>query len=253
MKKNILLILVMLGSMFSPAIAQDTTVNYPAGPLSTFFDGDLVGADYWDSIPRILSAGVGFCDIVGVLAPDLTESVVQQAGGAWLSDITCDTANTGVFTATSTQQQVGAVFILQTPYAELKDGAIGLDGLPIVFSWPVLTSTIDLTDFQFTLNTGEIVTPMAESSNPNWENNERNCVVVFGEFANKIPISEPGTRFPVRLDIVADDSPLMLVGPNNQLVSAVGLSWETTTSPYDSLNGPRLVGAKLRPSGGRGS
>ena len=37
----------------------------------------------------------------------------------------------------------------------------------------------------------------------------------------------------------------MLVGPNNQMVSAVGLTWETTTSPYDDNNGPRLVGAKL--------
>ncbi|MEM7659873.1 MAG: T9SS type A sorting domain-containing protein [Bacteroidota bacterium] len=35
------------------------------------------------------------------------------------------------------------------------------------------------------------------------------------------------------------------------MVSAVGLSWETSTSPYDSLNGPRLVGAKLNYVGDR--
>ena len=223
----------------------DFTVNYPTGPFAPFFDGSLVAADYWSETPEILSAGMGFADIVGVQADTLTEGVVEQAGGAWLTDINCDPNDIGAFTSTSLQSQVALVYILQTPYGTLKDEAIGLDGLPIVFSWPVLTNTIDLTDFQFTLNTGEVVTPFAASSVPNLENNERNIVVVFGEFGNRKPSSDPEARFPVRLDIVADDTPLMLMGPNNQMRSAVGLSWETTTSPYDENNGPRLVGAKL--------
>ena len=37
----------------------------------------------------------------------------------------------------------------------------------------------------------------------------------------------------------------MMVGPGGQVVSAVGLTWETDSSPYDEHNGPRLVGAKL--------
>lgn len=251
MNKLFFLSLLICLSFPVQSLSQDTTINYPAGPFRTFYDGDLIEADYWDSIPRILSAGMGFCDIVGVPTPVLTEAIVQQAGGAWLSDINCDSTNAGAFTATSTQQQVGAIYVLQTPYDTLQDGAIGLDGLPIVFSWPVLTSTIDLTDFQFTLNTGEIVTPMAAGSIPNFENNERNCVVVFGEFGNKLPSSDSNARFPVRCEIIADETPLMLVGPNNQLVSAVGLSWETTTSPYDLNNGPKLVGAKLNYVGDR--
>jgi len=225
--------------------AIDPTVTFPMGPVAAILDGTLIGADYWSDQPEILSAGMGFCDIVGVPGDELTQELVEQAGGAWLSDISCDPNDTGFFTATSLQSQLGAVYILQTPYGELKDEAIGLDGLPIVFSWPVVTSTISLTDFQFTLNTGEIVKPLAASSQPNWENNERNCVVVFAEFGNKLPSSHPDTRFPVKCEIVADDTPLMLVGPNNQMVSAVGLTWETTTSPYDDNNGPRLVGAKL--------
>ncbi|MEM7658303.1 MAG: hypothetical protein AAF399_19410 [Bacteroidota bacterium] len=194
-------------SFISPTIAQDTTITYAVGPFTTFFDGDLIGADYWDSIPRILSGGLGFSDIVGVPTPVLTEAIVQQAGGAWLSDINCDTTNVGTFTLTSTQQQVGATYILQTPYDALKDGAIGLDGLPVVFSWPVLSNTLDLTDFQFTLNTGEIVTPMAAGINPNGENNERNCIVLFGEFANELPSSDPLARFPIKCEVVADDNP----------------------------------------------
>ena len=251
MKTNSLLALLIFFSTLSVALAQDTIIRYPAGPFTTFFDGDLIGADYWSDEPKILSAGLGFSDIVGVPAPALTEELVRQAGGAWLTDIECDTTNAGVFTSTSTQQQVGAIYILKTPYGELKDGAIGLDGLPIVFSWPVLTHTIDLTDFQFTLNTGEIVTPLAASSWPNFENSERNCVVVFAELGNRLPSSDPNARFPVKCEIIADDTPLMLVGPNNQLVSAVGLTWETDASPYDENNGPRLVGAKLNYVGDR--
>ena len=47
------------------------------------------------------------------------------------------------------------------------------DGLPIEFSWPVATETVDPTDFQFTLNTGEIIFGHAAGLNPNWEYNER--------------------------------------------------------------------------------
>lgn len=244
MKKNILLTLLIVLNVLNMAMAQ-TTVTYPAGPFATFFDGDLIEADYWSEEPKILSAGLGFCDIGGIPVPMVTEQIVQQAGGAWLSDIDCDTTNTFTFTTTTTQQQLGLFYILQTPYGELQDGSIGLDGLPIVFSWPVLTNTIDLTDFQFTLNTGEIVTPLAASSQPNWENNERNCVVVWADWGNRLPSSDPNARFPVKCEIVADDTPLTLVGPNGQLVSAVGLIWETDSSPYDENNGPRLVGAKL--------
>jgi hypothetical protein len=47
----------------------------------------------------------------------------------------------------------------------------------------------------------------------------------------------------VKLEIVADETPLVLVGPGGREVSAVGLTWTTDTSPYDV--GPALVGAKL--------
>ncbi|NDJ78371.1 MAG: hypothetical protein GYB65_19145 [Chloroflexi bacterium] len=53
--------------------------------------------------------------------------------------------------------------------------------------------------------------------------------------------------YPVRLDIVDDDTPLLLIGLNRQEFNAVGLSWETDSSPYDV--GPKLVGAKLNTVG----
>ena len=45
------------------------TYTYPNQPFNVMFDGELVEADYWDTIPKILSAGIGFCDIVAINAP----------------------------------------------------------------------------------------------------------------------------------------------------------------------------------------
>ena len=223
----------------------DVTVTGVLPALPPTLNGALVGADYWSDELEILSAGLGFSDIVGLESATIDQNVTENAGGAWLSDISCNPDNTGFFTLTSTQNQVNATYILQTPYGELKDGAIGLDGLPVTFSWPLDTSTISLTDFRITLNTGEVVRPVAAGAWPNWENNERNLVVLFGEFSNRLPSDDPDTRFPVKCEIVADDTPLMFYGPDNQIQSGVGLTWETTSNPYDSNNGPRLVGAKL--------
>jgi hypothetical protein len=112
-----------------------------------------------------------------------------------------------------------------------------------VFSWPVASETVDISDFQFTLNNGDVVFANSIGMWPNWELNERNTVVVFGDFGNRGLSSEADAVFPVRLDIVEDDTPLLLIGPGGQEFNAVGLSWETDSTPYDA--GPVLVGAKL--------
>lgn len=223
---------------------QSATITTPEGPFSLFFDGTLKGADYWSDEPQILSAGMGFDGIIAIDVPEITIDTVIAAGGAWSSDIDCGTSAQN-YTTASTRDQVANGFINQMPYGELKDGAIGLDGLPIVLSWPIDTSTLSLTDFQFTLNTGDIVRPWAIGPLPNFEENERNTPVAFGEFGNRLPSDHPDARFPIKLEIVEDDTPLMMVGPGGKAVSAVGLTWETDSSPYDENNGPRLVGAKL--------
>ncbi len=247
MKNHLILLVLVLFIAISPSVGQ-VTYTYPGGPIGVIYDGSLVEADYWDTVPKILSAGVGFSDIVGISAPMINQTTVMQAGGAWLTDITCGIDNVD-FTSTSLVSQVQLIYIYQNEPWMLEDSVIGLDGLPIVFSWPVLSNTVDVTDFRFILNTGDTVTPYLAGMNPNYENNERNCVVIFGELANRLASSDPLARFPVRCEIVDDGTPLLLVGPNNQVVSAVGLSWETTTSPYDPDNGPRLVGAKLNHTG----
>jgi hypothetical protein len=205
------------------------------GPLTQLHNGELVGADYWRDEPMILSAGMGFDNIVGL--PELTEETVREAGGSWYGSVTCPSGEEPApvdYTSTSSSDQVSQFFKGFSEYD---------DGLPIVFSWPVGTETVDVSDFQFTLNNGEIVFANSIGMWPNWELNERNCVVAFGDFGNRGLSSEADAVFPVRLDIVEDDTPLLLIGPGGQEFNAVGLSWETDSTPYDA--GPRLVGAKL--------
>ena len=219
-----------------------SSVSRPMNPgASSFFDGHLCSADYWSEEPKILSAGLGFSDIIGVPEPQLTLDVVRAAGGAWSQDIQCG-SDLGNYTSTTIQSQVAQGYIMRTPYGDLKDGALGIDGLPIVFSWPVDSSTIDLEDFQVTMNTGDIVRPLAVSSFPNFECNERNTIPIFGEFGNRLPSDHPDVRYPATVRIVGD---LLLVGPGGAVVNARGLTWQNSTSPYDENNGPRFVGAKL--------
>ena len=217
-------------------------VSRPENPVvSSFFDGRVCSADYWSDEPEILSAGLGFSDIIGLAEPELTEDVVRAAGGAWSRDIECGD-DTGDYTSASLQTQMAQVYITRAPYGELKDGALGIDGLPIVFSWPADGRSIDLEDFQVTLNTGDIVRPLAVSTFPNFECNERNTLPIFGEFGNRLPSDHPDARYPAVVSIVGD---LFLVGPGGAVANARGLRWENSTSPYDENNGPRFVGAKL--------
>jgi hypothetical protein len=191
---------------------------------------ELVAADYWSDELVILSAGLGFHGIVGVPGDD-PESV-RDAGGTYYAEPACVEPHDPMVSTMS------PMFVQQF-YRGFADYD---DGLPIVTSWPVLTSTVHPEDFLFTLNNGEQVVPHAAGMVPNWELNERNTIVVFGDFGNRGRAGEPDALFPVKLEIVDDGTPLMFLGPDGEQ-SGVGLTWETDSTPYDS--GPKLVGAKL--------
>ncbi len=229
MKKNI--IISVLSLVTFAFIGCEKIIEY------SFYNSNLAGADYWSDEPKILSAGLGFTDIIGV--DELTEANVKLVGGAWDTQVSCsDEASLH----TSVKDNGVENFFKGTVFFD-KTNKVAADALPVVFSWPILTETVDITDFQLTLNTGEVVKPTAAGTVPNWEYNERNTVVLFGDFGNRFKSNEAGARFPVKVEIISDDNPLQLIGKDNQIVSAVGLSWTTTKNPYDE--GPKLVGAKL--------
>ena len=203
-----------------------------------FFDGRLVDADYWRDQPQILSAGLGFDGIIGTAADD--EQTTIDSGGAWDTSLVCANEPTDAQRSSVVPHTGLDATLMRAPGATVDQ----VDGLPVVFSWPVRTNTLDPSQFRFTMNTGEVVGVQSISMNPNYELNERNVVVMFSELGNRESASSPDARFPVRLEIVpaTDGTNLMLAGPDGD-VSATGLSWTTDATPYDT--GPTLVGAKL--------
>lgn len=191
----------------------------------------IINADLWSDAPEILSAGYGFEGIMGV--PGDRQAVID-AGGAWQDLPGYENPPYSTQTSSATPQSISLIYGYPVYYA---------DAMPIVFSWPVLPSSVSPDSFRIILNTGEIVTPAVASIFPNYQYNERNTVVIFGEFGNRIPPGNEGSIHPVRVEIAETAKPLQLVGPDGT-VSAVGLSKEST-NPYLPNGGPTLVGAKL--------
>jgi hypothetical protein len=239
---------LLLGATTRARVASAQT------PTSELLHKDiLINADIWARRPRMMAAGLGFTDIVGV--PGLTanelgvsERAVRLAGGAW-NRVGCGAGVTpplSAYTSASSPQQVAASF---------GSPANHLDGLPVEFSWPIRPSTLDPRDFLITLSNGQRVTPQLASLYPNAEYDERSVAVLFGRFGNRLPQSDPRSVYPVKTTVIRRRVPLALVGPNDRLVSAVGFSASSSTTPYDDpaqRTGPRLLAAKLSRMSTRG-
>ena len=226
-------------SAFPLPIATPSQTGSTLLPFQVLKQDVLIAADLWDTRPRILAAGLGFTDIIGVPGlnpndPSTGEVPVRAVGGTWNDVVSLSGAipTLGAFTSAVSPGQVAATFGVPVVQA---------DAMPIEFSFPILPSSLDPTDLAIHLNDGSVVTPQAAALNPNFDFNERAVVVVFGEFANRLDPSQAGARYPVLVEVVGD---LKLVGPGGAIVSATGLSSPSGT-PYGTGPGPRLVGAKL--------
>lgn len=200
---------------------------------SVIFGDRLIEADLFSERPEIMSAGYGFEGIIGVRGG---EAEVREAGGTW-NTATCTLGGEPPRRVLTSSVQTSVMLPVELA-----------DAMPIVFSWPIVPSTLAATDFVIHLNDGTRVTPAVSTLQPNYEYNERQVAVVFGEFGNRQRPDEAGAIYPVRVEVVADDTPLMLVGPQGP-VSAVGLSKESS-HPY--VVGPSLVAAKLTHVSGGG-
>lgn len=229
-------VVVILGGI-GLAFFLRSTIN---DSRSAMYDGRLVDADYWEEEPKILSAGFGFDGIISAPSDDQQTSI--DAGAAWDTSLECKKEGGPTDGDRSSLALTSAVAM--SALTE-NDAAIEyVDGLPVVFSWPMRTNTLRPSQFRFTLNSGDVANVDVITMTPNFEWNERNTAVVFADLGNRGLPGEPDTRYPVRLDIVpaSDGTELLLAGPNGD-VPATGLSFETDNTPY--VSGPTLVGAKL--------
>ena len=217
-------------------------VSAAPNPLyATLRQNILINADYWDASPQILGAGLGFTNILGVPgnngSPEWQAAVIAF-GGSWeILDTSNPNPPIRAFTSAADPQGI---------YDAYGNAVVGGGGMPVEFSWPVLPSTVDPTDFEITLNTGLKIIPEGASIQPNVEYNERSTVVLVSpDFGNRTHPGEVGAVYPVAITIIPDTSPLKLIGPNGQLVSAVGLSYSSGKPMTGYFAGPTLCAAKL--------
>lgn len=232
--------------LFEPE-GEEMTLVLPGAGMSPYDVLKLdiaINADLWDTEPRLMAAGLGFSNIIGVEGVVGTGAASRaaaiEAGACWNIVTGCGEVTPGVgnYTSAVSPQVVEAVW---GPPAVANAG-----GMPLEFSWPALLSTVQGTDFLVTLNDGSQVLADVAASSPNSDYNERAVMVLFGPFGNRLELSDPGVLYPVTIEVVEDDTPMMLIAPDGSLRSAVGLSAEAPGSPYHTPgNGPRLTGAKL--------
>ncbi len=214
-------------------IKADTTTT------SSSLDINLtLSADFFGDKPRIITANYGFDGYISVAGLQGTgadaRAAAYQYGVAWeLIDPILGAPPRAYYSATGDSA-------FQSTYGF---SALRQDTIPVVFSHPVLGDTLSPQSFRILLNTGDIVTPITSSFSPNSEFNERQTVVLSGDWGNRILPGESGSRYPVSVSVVDDGSPLWLV-TSAGLVSAVGLTVESF-NPYVAGNGPRILAAKL--------
>ena len=197
-----------------------------------------LSADYFGNQPRIVTANYGFDGYMGVAGLQGTgadaRAAAYQYGIAWqLIDPTL-----GALPRAYSSAMGDSAFQSTYGFSALRQ-----DTIPVVFSHPLLGDTLSPQSFRILLNTGEIVTPITSSFSPNSEFNERQTVVLVGDWGNRLLPDESGARYPVSVTVVDDGPPLWLV-TSAGLVSAVGLTIESF-NPYVAGNGPRILAAKL--------
>ena len=195
-------------------------------------------ADLFADEAKFFTGNFGFDGYMGV--PGLQVGNAQQAAAqynfAWESvDPSLDPATRALTSGASVvgvAAQYGVDLLLQ-------------DTMPLVFSYPVLPTTLDSdgSDFEVVLNDGSVEAPVLAGLLPNLEHNERQTVVIVGDFGNRIKPGVIGSRYPVSVRIVNDNTPLQMLSAKGP-VDAVGLSI-ASQNPYVEGNGPRLVAAKL--------
>ncbi len=230
---------------FTP-LAGNLIATITANKLSTstkpasLFTPINYNADIYNSTPGIITANYGFDGYIGVPGIPNTDSESQAAAlkfnVAWEYIDPSLNLNAGQRAYTSAADYENS---------ESANGVAMLldDTIPVVFSMPVLPTTVNTTDFAVTLNNGSVVTPVLVSMLPNLEYNERQTIVLDGDFGNRLQPGQPGSMYPISVTIVNDGTPLQLLSTTGPVL-IVGAT-VASSNPYVAGNGPKLVGAKL--------
>lgn len=232
--------------IFQPQ-GDEMTLTLPGDGLAPRDVLDLnivINADLWSREPKMLAGGLGFSNIIGVpgfTGTDATsEQLVIEAGGTWNTLSGCGDVVPAAGNYTSAQPTSNILLTSGLPEVFYAGG------MPIEFSWPILFSTVEGSDFLVTLNDYNQVYADIATATPNYDYNERAVAVLFGQFGNRLALDDPNVLYPVRIEVVDDGTPLMMIAPDGSLHSAVGLFANAPGSPYHTPgNGPKLTGAKL--------
>ena len=231
------------------------TISYTpwADPLLDYINNDLAAttggasspfapinynADLFANEAKFFTGNFGFDGYMGV--PGLVGSNAQQAAAAYnVAWQSVDPSLNPTIRALTSGVAVFGISALTGVYLELQDT------MPLVFSYPVLPATLDPdgSDFEVVLNDGSIVAPVVASLAPNLEHNERQTVLLIGDFGNRIEPGLNGSRYPISVRVVNDGSPLQMLSAQGP-VDAVGLEI-ASQNPYVEGNGPKIVAAKL--------
>ena len=204
----------------------------------------VIAADIYggqDQDPRILAAGMGFEGIMNIpgLNSEADIDLAYQAGAGVVDSLLGLDPSAPLRNITSA---LGPGFQV-SGYANNLVSETFLDAMPIEFSHPLLPSTVLPENFRIRLNNGETAIPLYVGLIPNYDFNERQTMVAMGYFSNGLKTGDKDSIYPVQFDVVNSDNPLQLV-TSDGLFNGSGLSSESN-NPYDDLNGPLLVGAKL--------
>ncbi len=177
----------------------------------------------------------GYIGVPGLLGPGAEEAAAQY-NAAW------ESVDADLNPALRALTSAGSLFGSSAVYGM---DLLLQDTMPLAFSYPVLPTTLDGdgSDFQVTLNDGSLVSPAFAGFLPNLEYNERQTVVVGGDFGNRLTPGSEGARYPVSIRIVNDGTPLQMLSASGP-VFATDLSIDSSNS-YVAGNGPKLVAAKL--------
>lgn len=195
-------------------------------------------ADIFAATPEMMTGNYGFEGYIGVPGLNGTTPVDRQIAAAF--NAAWETLDPDLDAAL--RAYTSAVSVLDATAIYGVDLLLA-DTMPLVFSHPILPPNLSGTDFLVTLSDGSQVTPLAAGFLPNLEFNERQTVVIFGSFGNRLQPGGPGALYPTSVVVVDDGSPLEML-TSAGLVSAVGLGADSA-NPYVSGNGPKLVAAKL--------